>query len=568
MRTTETLIATAREIPKDARMISHQYMIRSGLIRQLASGIYTWLPIGMLVLQKIEGIVHDEMRKAGASEVKLPSILPAELLQETSRWKKFGSELLKIKDRYHRSFCYGPTHEEPMVEIARKEIKSYRQLPLNLYQIQTKFRDEIRPRFGVIRAREFIMKDAYSFHSKQECMEKTYIIMCQAYNNILKRIGLNFRIVEADSGDIGGNITHEFQILVKTGEDIICYSNQSAYAANIELAKYLKPDLSLRKEPTQKIKKVKEAHLKCIDPLSKKITSYNKEKLKILIIRDSCKKLFMLIINKEHTLNSLKVNKLSQIAPPFYLVKENEIKTIMGADLNFVGPVRCNIPIIVDYSAALISNFICGANENGYYYIGVNWKRDIQNFDVEDLRNVVTGDLSPDGIGQLQMTNGIEVGHIFQLGSHYSKIMNASVFDENNKKIPLIMGCYGLGITRIIAASIEQSHDEKGIIWPETIAPFNIIIIPLQMHTSVMVTKKSEDFYVQLKAYGFDVLLDDRQKRPGIMFADADLIGIPHQIIISDIQIKQGKIEYKSRKTGVIKKINCNLESILQCIVG
>lgn len=564
MRATQTLLATEKETPKDAELISHQYMLRAGLIRKLASGIYTWLPTGMRVLQKVKNIVRDEMNKAGANEITLPSILPAELLQETKRWDKFGPELLKLKDRHHRDFCYGPTHEEPIVDIARKEIKSYKQLPINLYQIQTKFRDEIRPRFGVMRAREFIMKDAYSFHATQACLEKTYETMYHAYRNILKRIGLDFRIVEADPGAIGGNITHEFQVLANTGEDVICYSDQSSYAANIELASYLKPDLSLREKPAQSLEKIATPGLKCIDDLVEKCNVDPEKTLKTLIIRDSQQQFFALILRADHELNACKVAKLTQISPPFYFAAQDEITEIMQADAGFLGPINCKIPTIVDYSAALLSDFVCGANENDYHYVGANWERDIENFEIADLRNVIAGDFSPDGKGQLQTTNGIEVGHIFQLGTHYSKAMDATILDKNGKKTPLIMGCYGFGITRIIAASIEQSHDDKGIIWPQSIAPFDIIIIPMQMHKSVKVAETAENIYTQLRAAGFNVLLDDRKERPGIMFADADLIGVPHQIIIGEHQLAHGNIEYKSRKRQKIETIDCNLESILK----
>ena len=558
MRATKTLISTAKEKPNNAKLISHQYMIRSGLIRQLSSGIYTWLPTGTRVLQKIINIVRDEMNKIGSNEIILPNILPAELLKETQRWEEFGPELLKIQDRNKRDFCYGPTHEETIVELARKEITSYKQLPLNLYQIQTKFRDEIRPRFGIMRSREFIMKDAYSFHTKQTCLEKTYRIMQQTYNHILKRIGIKFHIVEADAGAIGGNVTHEFQVPSKTGEDIICYNNDNTYSANIELANYLKPDLGLREAPSQKLQKITAPNLTSIENLtSTKI-------LKTLMIKDSQKKNFVLVLCSGHKLNVSKINKLTLISPPFYFPTEEEIIKVMGSNRSFIGPIYCKIPIIVDYSAAILNDFACGANENNCYYIGANWERDVKNFEVAHLRNVIAGDLSPDGKGQLSTVNSIEVGHIFQLGVHYSKAMNATILNENGKKIPMIMGCYGLGVSRIIAASIEQFHDNRGIIWPPSITPFDIIIMPINMHKSAKVAETAERLYTQLKAAGFDTLLDDRKKRAGIMFADADLIGAPHQIIISEHQLKKGKIEYKSRIKKKIKIILCDLESILK----
>ena len=560
MRATKILLTTEKKKPKDSEIISHQYMIRAGLIRQLASGIYTWLPIGIRVLQKIKNIVRNEMNKIGSNEIILPSILPAELLKETGRWEQFGPELLKFQDRNKRNFCYGPTHEEPIVDIARKEIKSYKQLPLNLYQIQTKFRDEIRPRFGIMRAREFIMKDAYSFHTTMICLEKTYNSMYQSYNNILKHIGINFRVVKADSGKIGGNISHEFQVLAKSGEDTICYSNQSDYAANIEIANYLKPNLTFKKVSQKKIQKISTYN---IDKLVKQFDLDSQKILKTLIIRDNKRNFFALVLCRNHTINMCKIKKLKQISPPFYFATLDEVQKIMKAPLDFIGPIHCKIPIIIDYSAAILSDFICGANENHSYYIGANWKCDVDNFEIADLRNVMSGDLSPDGVGKLEIVNGIEVGHIFQLGSFYSNKMNVKILDKKGKKIPIMMGCYGFGISRVIAASIEQSHDDKGIIWPQNIAPFDIIIIPIYMHQSSKVAEVSESIYIQLKNSGFDVLIDDRKERPGVMFADADLIGIPHHIIIGEKQLQNGNIEYKFRKTQKIQKILCNIKLIL-----
>uniref|UniRef100_UPI000E652D78 proline--tRNA ligase n=1 Tax=Facilibium subflavum TaxID=2219058 RepID=UPI000E652D78 len=548
MRATHTLLATAKETPKEAELISHQYMIRAGLIRKVASGVYTWLPTGLKVLQKVQNIIREEMDKSAANEVLMPSILPSEFLQETGRWEKFGSELLKINDRHGRDFYYGPTHEEPIVDIARKQINSYKQLPLNLYQIQTKFRDEIRPRFGVMRAREFIMKDAYSFHLDEECLNKTYKKMYQTYCNILNRMGLQFRVVEADAGAIGGSITHEFQVLAQSGEDIICYSDQSNYAANIELASYLIPNLNARPKGEKTLEKISTPDIKTIDQLCQEFDLPAKNTLKTLVIKDSKDNFFALVLRGDHNLNEIKVEKLPQITPPFYFASDDEIKAKLNTDPGSLGPVNCPIPVIVDYTAAMAFDFVCGANQSGFHYFGANWDRDIPSFEVADIRNAVIGDISPDGHGQLQQTSGIEVGHIFQLGDHYSKKMNANVLDENGKKKPLIMGCYGFGVSRVIAASIEQSHDTYGIIWPQEIAPYEVVIIPMNMHKSKKVAEEAESIYAQLKAAGFDVLLDDRNERSGVMFADADLIGAPHQIIIGQKSLDKGSIEYKNRR--------------------
>ncbi len=565
MRTTQTLLATAKETPKGAELISHQYMLRAGLIQKLASGIYTWLPTGMKVLSKVEKIIREEMNKTEANEVLMPCVLPAELLQETHRWEKFGPELLKLTDRHNREFCFGPTHEEPIVAMARKEINSYKQLPLNLYQIQTKFRDEIRPRFGVMRAREFIMKDAYSFHANSESLNQTYQDMYQAYCNILKRIGLEYRVVDADSGAIGGSTTHEFQVLADAGEDIICYSNKGTYAANLELATYQKPDLSQRKKGIEKLEKVATPNIKTINALCEKFNLSSDQTIKTLIIKDADDKYFALIIRGDHTLNDIKVEKLAQIKAPFRFALDEEIQHVMNADAGSLGPVGAKIPLIVDYSAAMLSDFSCGANESGFHYFGVNWEKDVDKITLEDIRNVEVGDTAPDG-GKIQQQSGIEVGHIFQLGDVYSKAMDATILDANGKKVPLIMGCYGFGVTRIIAASIEQSHDDKGIIWPQEIAPYDVVIIPMNMHKSQKVKDTAEKLYHDLTHAGFDVLFDDRKERAGIMFADADLIGAPHQLIIGERSLDNGLVEYKCRKTQQKSEIENNANSIIQML--
>ncbi|WP_151192991.1 proline--tRNA ligase [Cysteiniphilum sp. JM-1] len=564
MRVSQTLLATEKETPKDAELISHQYMLRAGLIRKLASGIYQWLPTGMKVLQKVQTIVREEMDNAGACEILMPSILPAELLQETHRWQKFGPELLKMQDRHERDFCYGPTHEESIVDIARKEIKSYKQLPLNLYQIQTKFRDEIRPRFGVMRAREFIMKDAYSFHSNYDCLEDTYQKMHQAYCNILTRMGLKFRVVNADAGAIGGSKTHEFQVLAAAGEDIVCYSNQSDYAANIEMAEYLKPDLTTRKSPFQSLEKTATPNLKTISDICQKFDLLPENTIKTIIIKDSDNTLFALVLRGDHELNEIKIDKLPQINAPFTFATEAEIQQAFNANIGSLGPVNSPIKVIADHSAVMLHDFVCGANEDDFHFFGANWDRDIKSYDVADLRNVVVGDISPDGKGTLELTSGIEVGHIFQLGDNYSKAMNANILDENGKKQDLIMGCYGFGVTRIIAAAIEQSHDDNGIIWPSEIAPYDISIIPMNMHKSTKVFEVANKLYNDLRAAGFDVLFDDRKERPGIMFADADLIGAPHQLIIGERGLESDIIEYKCRKTQQKSEIPYTIDAVLQ----
>ena len=564
MRVSHTLLATEKETPKNAELISHQYMLRAGLIRRLASGIYQWLPTGMKVLHKVQTIVREEMEKAGACEVLMPSILPAELLQETNRWQKFGPELLKMQDRHNRDFYYGPTHEEPIVDIARKEIKSYKQLPLNLYQIQTKFRDEIRPRFGAMRAREFIMKDAYSFHSNDECLENTYQIMHTAYCNILTRMGLDFRVVKADAGAIGGSTTHEFQVLAAAGEDIICFSDQSDYAANIEMAQYLKPDLTTRQKPSKALTKTATPNLKTIADICQKFTLDAAQTIKTIVIKDDDDRLFALVLRGDHELNDIKVEKLPQVKTPFVLANEQDIRQVFNANVGSLGPINSPVPVIVDYSAAMLHNFVCGANEDDFHFFDANWERDINDFNLADIRNVCIGDLSPDGMGVLQQTSGIEVGHIFQLGDHYSRAMGASILDENGKKKDLIMGCYGFGVSRIIAAAIEQSHDENGIIWPSEIAPYDITIIPMNMHKSSKVFEVANKLYNDLRAAGFDVLFDDRKERPGIMFADADLIGSPHHLIIGERGLENDIIEHKCRKTQQKQEIPATVDAILQ----
>ncbi|BCL52366.1 proline--tRNA ligase [Francisella tularensis subsp. holarctica FSC022] len=549
MKATQTLIATTKELPKEAVLISHQYMLKAGLIKKLASGIYTWMPLGLKVLQKIQNIVRDEMNKAGASELLLPSILPSELLQETHRWDKFGPELLKLHDRHNRDFCYGPTHEEPIVDMARDTIKSYKQLPLNLYQIQTKFRDEIRPRFGVMRAREFIMKDAYSFHENSQCLRNTYNTMYATYCNILDKIGLAYRPVKADTGAIGGDNSHEFQVLANAGEDIICYSNGSDYAANIELATYAKPDLSKRVNSQNTIEKIHTPNIKTIEKLCKEMSFDIKKTIKTMVIKDAGGNFFALVIRGDHELNETKINKLDQIIAPYTLATKEEIFSIFNANPGSLGIYNCPISIIADYSAIAITDLVCGANEDDYHFTNVNWDRDVTNYQIADIRNVVTGDISPDGKGTLELTNGIEVGHIFELEDVYSKPMNANIIGQDGKSKPMLMGCYGFGVSRVMAAAIEQSHDENGIIWPESIAPYQVAILPINYNKSAKVKEVADKLCQDLLGDGIDVLLDDRGARPGVMFADADLIGYSHHVVIGDRLLEQGLIEYKNRKT-------------------
>ncbi|APC96901.1 proline--tRNA ligase [Francisella frigiditurris] len=549
MKASQALIATTKELPKEAVLISHQYMLKAGLIKKLASGVYTWLPMGLKVLQKVQNIVREEMNKSGASELLLPSILPSELLQETHRWDKFGPELLKLKDRHDRDFCYGPTHEEPIVDMARSVIKSYKQLPLNLYQIQTKFRDEIRPRFGVMRAREFIMKDSYSFHENSECLHNTYQTMYETYSNILNKIGLKYRPVKADTGAIGGDNSHEFQVLANAGEDIICYSNGSEYAANIELATYARPNLNSRTNSNNIIEKIYTPNMKTIEKLCNEMKLDVKKSIKTMVIKDKDNNFFALVIRGDHELNETKINKLPQISAPYTMATREEIFSLFNANPGSLGIVNCPIQIIADYSAMMITDICCGANEDDYHYMNVNWDRDVKDYETSDIRNVVEGDVSPDNKGSLQLTNGIEVGHIFELEDIYSKPMKAEIIGPDGKSKPILMGCYGFGVSRVVAAAIEQSYDENGIIWPEAIAPYQVAILPINYTKSDEVKKVADELYADLISQGIEVLLDDRGARPGVMFADADLIGISHHVIIGDRLLEQGLIEYKNRKT-------------------
>lgn len=547
MRTSNFLIATQKETPADAEVISHQLMLRAGLIRKLAAGMYTWLPLGLRVLRKVETIVRDEMNSAGAQEVSMPVVQPAELWQESGRWEQYGPELLRIQDRHHRDFCLGPTHEEVITALVRDEIKSYKQLPLNLYQIQTKVRDEIRPRFGIMRSREFLMKDAYSFHSDQASLEETYQVMFGAYTNIFTRLGLEFRPVIADTGSIGGNASHEFHVLASSGEDAIAFSDGSDYAANVEMAEAVAP-AGERPAPAASMEKVATPDAKTIEAVCELLSIDAVSTTKTLIVNGIEEgELVALILRGDHQLNTIKAEKIAAVAVPLQMASEEAIRAACDAGPGSLGPVNLNLKTFVDRSAAHVADFCCGANEDGQHFTGVNWERDCPLGEVVDIREVNAGDPSPDGKGTLQIKRGIEVGHIFQLGTKYSEAMDAKVLNENGKNITMTMGCYGIGVSRIVASAIEQNHDDNGIIWPAQMAPFQLAIVPLNMQKSEAVATAAEALYAQLLDAGIDVLMDDRNERPGVKFADMELIGIPHRIVIGDRALAEGNIEYKGR---------------------
>ena len=567
MRTSNYLLSTVKETPSDAEVISHQLMLRAGMVRKLASGLYTWLPTGLRVLRKVEAIVREEMDRAGAIEILMPVVQPADLWHETGRWEKFGPELLRIKDRHQRDFVLGPTHEEVVTELVRKEIASYKQLPLNLYQIQTKFRDEVRPRFGVMRAREFTMKDAYSFHTSQECLEQTYQVMFDAYCRIFDRLGLEYRPVIADTGSIGGSASHEFHVLAQSGEDDIVFSDASDYAANIEKAEALAP-AKPRAEATKTMELVDTPNAKTIDELVTQFSLPIEKTVKTLIVKadeESEHNLIALLVRGDHELNEVKAEKVPHVAAPLTFATEEEIRAAIGAGPGSLGPVNLSMPVFADRSVAAMSDFSAGANQDGKHFFGINWGRDTAEPEVVDLRNVVVGDPSPCGKGVLSIARGIEVGHIFQLGDNYSKSMNAAVLNEQGKNQIMTMGCYGIGVSRIVAAAIEQNNDEFGIIWPESIAPFTVAIIPMNMHKSHRVAEVAEQLYQALTEAGVDVLFDDRKERPGVMFKDIELCGIPHAIVIGDRSLDNQLVEYKNRKSG--EKEDVAVDSIVEKII-
>ncbi|MEQ9877049.1 proline--tRNA ligase [Pectobacterium aroidearum] len=552
MRTSQYMLSTLKETPADAEVISHQLMLRAGMIRKLASGLYTWLPTGLRVLRKVENIVREEMNNAGAIEVSMPVVQPADLWVESGRWEQYGPELLRFVDRGERPFVLGPTHEEVITDLIRNEISSYKQLPLNFFQIQTKFRDEVRPRFGVMRSREFLMKDAYSFHTSQESLQVTYDAMYAAYSQIFSRMDLDFRAVQADTGSIGGNASHEFQVLAASGEDDIVFSTESDYAANIELAEAVAPKLG-RAEATEELRLVDTPNAKTIAELVEQFKLPVEKTVKTLLVKateESGHKLVALLVRGDHELNEIKAEKIAQVASPLTFATEEEIRATIGAGPGSLGPVKLSIPVVVDRTVAAMSDFSAGANIDGKHYFGINWERDVALPQVADIRNVVEGDISPDGKGTLQIKRGIEVGHIFQLGSKYSEALKATVQGEDGRNQTLTMGCYGIGVTRVVAAAIEQNHDERGIIWPDAIAPFHVAILPMNMHKSFRVKEVAEDIYQQLRAKGIEVLLDDRKERPGVMFADMELIGVPHTIVIGDRNLDSEEIEYKHRRVG------------------
>ncbi|WP_416696032.1 proline--tRNA ligase [Candidatus Pseudothioglobus sp. Uisw_050_01] len=546
MKSSDFLISTVKEAPNDAQIISHQLMIRAGLISKLASGLYSYLPMGLRIIQKVEKIIREEMNKSKALEVLMPVAQPAEIWKESKRWEEYGPELLRFKDRHDRDFCLGPTHEEVITKIAKQYLRSYKQLPINLYQIQAKFRDEIRPRFGVMRSREFIMKDAYSFHIDEQSLNETYQLMHQTYCNIFDRIGFDYRPVLADSGTIGGDSSHEFHVLAESGEDAICFSDGSDYAANIERVETLHQGEP--KSAEKALELVETPGVKTIADVCKLLKVEPINSIKTLIVQGNDNNLVALVLRGDHELNEVKASKIDGIKQPLQMAEEVVVKKQLGCSFGSIGVVNLEIPVIVDFAAAALSDFICGANEDDKHFVGVNWGRDTKKIIASDLRIVVSGDPSPDGKGNLEIKRGIEVGHIFQLGTKYSDSMNANVIGEDGRSVNMNMGCYGIGVTRIIAASIEQNHDDRGIIFPEAIAPFQLVIVPINYNKSSRVKALADQLYMDCIEQNIEVLLDDRKERPGIMFADSELIGIPHRLVISDTHADNGKIEYKSRK--------------------
>ncbi|RUL71420.1 proline--tRNA ligase [Dyella choica] len=550
MRLSQFHLATVKEVPADAEIASHRLMIRSGMIRKLASGLYTWSPLGLRVLRKVENVVREEMNRAGAIEMLMPSVQPRELWEETGRWEKFGGQLLKIKDRKEQEFCYGPTHEEVVTDFARNELKSYKQLPVNFYQIQTKFRDEIRPRFGVMRAREFLMKDAYSFHLTQESLAETYEVMYQAYARIFTRLGLTFRAVQADTGAIGGNASHEFQVLAETGEDLLAFSDASDYAANLEKAEAAAPAGS-RPAPSATLQRVDTPRVRTVEEVTHHFGITADRVVKTVLVRGK-KGLVALCLRGDHDINEVKAGKLPELPGESVLASDEEILAAVGVRPGFIGPVGLpdSIPVIVDRSVAVLADFVCGGNANDMHYTGANWERDARITRVEDIRQVVVGDPSPDGHGSLQIARGIEVGHVFQLGNKYAQALDATVLDDQGKKQVMLMGCYGIGVSRIVAAAIEQRHDEAGIIWPEPMAPWRVAVCVINPKNAPEVNAAAESLYNELSARGVECLWDDRGLRPGAMFADMELIGIPHRVVVSERGLSAGTLEYRARSAS------------------
>lgn len=567
MRTSQYLLATLKETPADAEVVSHQLMLRAGLVRKLASGLYNWLPSGLRVLNKVAQIVREEMERAGAIEVLMPVVQPADLWEESGRWEEYGPELLRLKDRHHRDFALGPTHEEVITDLVKREVSSYKQLPLNLFQIQTKFRDEIRPRFGVMRGREFTMKDAYSFHLGQESLEDTYQVMYDAYCKIFERIGLEYRAVIADTGSIGGSASHEFHVLAESGEDDIAFSTESDYAANVEMAEALAitPTSALAASASEK---VSTPNVKTIAEVCEHFGVQPETIVKTIVVlgkpdeESNEPKFVALALRGDHELNAIKAEKLNGVFSPLTMASDEQLANA-GLQVGSIGPVNLDIPLYVDRSAAALERFICGANEADHHTKGASWN-DCAEHQIVDIRNVVAGDASPDGNGILDIKRGIEVGHIFQLGKKYSDAMQCGVLNENGKNETLHMGCYGIGVSRIVAAAIEQNHDKFGIIWPDTIAPFKVALIPMNMHKSHRVKDVAEKLYAQMVEAGIEVLFDDRKERPGVMFNDMELLGVPHSIIIGERNLDEEKVEYKNRRSGEKELLNIN--NVMECL--
>lgn len=546
MRFSKFGLNTLKEVPADAEIVSHQLMIRAGLIRRLASGLFTWMPVGLRVMHKVEQIVREEMDRAGALELLMPAVQPAELWQESGRWDKYGSLLLTMQDRHHRDYCFGPTHEEVITDIARRELRSHKQLPVNFYQIQTKFRDEIRPRFGVMRAREFVMKDAYSFHIDHASLEEGYQVMHAAYTAIFERLGLEFRVVDADSGEIGGSRSQEFHVIADSGEDSLAYSEDDQYASNVETAATL-PTVAEPPAATRDMAKVATPGAKTIDSLCEQLKVSAEQTLKTLIVMGDDEPV-ALILRGDHSLNAIKAAKLEGVVEPLQMADPDTVKAATGSAPGFAGPVGLTIRTYFDHAVKAMSDFVTGANEADMHLTGVNFDRDIELGETVDLRNIVEGDPVPGGKGTIKIARGIEVGHIFQLGTYYSESMNAKVQDADGKDVAMTMGCYGIGITRIVAAAIEQNHDDNGIIWPESLAPFHVVLVPINMQRSETVSEAAEILYSELQQSGIEVLFDDRDVRPGVKFADAELLGIPHRLVVSERGLEAGELEYRHRR--------------------
>ncbi|TMP06216.1 proline--tRNA ligase [Pseudoalteromonas sp. S3178] len=568
MRTSQYILATLKETPSDAEIVSHQLMLRAGMIRRVASGLYTWLPSGLRVLRKVENIVREEMDKAGAIEMLMPVIQPADLWEESGRWSEFGPELMRFTDRHNREFAMGPTHEEVITDFVRKEISSYKQLPITLYQVQTKVRDERRPRFGVMRAREFTMKDAYSFHLSEECLDATYQVMHKAYCNIFERLGLNYRPVLADTGSIGGSLSHEFHVLAESGEDAIAFSDGSDYAANIEKAEALAPT-EPRPEASKELKAFPTPDAKTINELKKHYGVKPHRGVKTLIVygtpdENEVRGLVALVLRGDHELNELKAQNHPLVDSPLEMATEADIVDAIGAKPGSLGPVGLSMPIIVDRTANVMADFVAGANKDDEHFSGINWDRDVTNYEVADIRNIVEGDASPCGQGNLQIKRGIEVGHIFQLGTKYSEAMKAGVLNEGGKNQVMTMGCYGIGVSRIVAAAIEQNNDDYGIKWPQPIAPFDLAIVPMNMHKSHRIPDIANNLYQGLKDAGLDVLFDDRKERPGVMFNDMELIGVPYTLVIGERNLDENKVELKNRHTG--EKLMVDIDTAVEVI--